>query len=73
MKLELTDNIYKVQILVGSQVVQLWFSAYPFLREYPIGMVDMRDLRAKLAGEEWEVSSANNSVTTWRRKESIDA
>lgn len=72
MKLELTDNIYRVQVLIGSQVVQLWYSAYPFLREYPIWMVDMRDLRDKLAGEEWEVQSSGSSVTTWDRKEQVD-
>lgn len=73
MKLELTNDIYRVQILIGSQVVQLWFSAVPFLREYPIWMVDMRDLRDKLAGEEWEVESGGSSVTTYNRKEQIDA
>lgn len=72
MKLLLSDDIYRVQILIGSQMVQLWFLAYPFMREYPIWMVDMRDLKDKLAGGEWEMQSGGSSVSTWQRKESVE-
>lgn len=67
MKIQITDNVYRVQVLMGSEVVQLWYPAYPFMREYSIRDVDMVDLRAQLDSEEWEVR-ANNSVTTYNRK-----
>lgn len=70
MKIEINDKVYRVQILMGSQIVQLWYPAYPFVREYEINMVDMVDLRSKLTEDNW-TATAYNGVTRYDRKEQV--
>lgn len=58
-------KLFRIQFLYGSGVCQMWFTEFPFLREFPLGTKTDRLKKLLMKSKTWELARASNSAETY--------